>query len=610
MIKRLVTIVLLLSFMGLASFMDVRAVSAYVLPICWVGIIGLLAFAVYHIKHANKSTLLGLLFLGLVCLPSISWADASSITKDLTAMQNAQTTVCGTSTELDGSFDEDILNTAYDVVDRSYRIKASGTGLSSAAQSALSCAQKYIQKAGDLASTMSPACNPLQMALRQSLEGDSACWPCNVVKLIIDTIQKVAVNAYDPMKEIATGLLGLILLFWIAIRVMLFFGQMGFARIGEFFTQLLQQMLIVLFLSAVLYGPIVEFYRMTVSPFIMASASIAQEVTKLSDSVSGFKKTPVGKVLHILDKVNLAGGIDCNYCQKTSKTNTNAIGETFLDEGAVNAALCMVCTVYKQVSPFIELGKALNCVGGQLPLLSNLSAGDAATGMFSKAGANWQILGLLFIGAFSLFMFLIAFYLISVFLELALVLIFTPIFVACLAFKVTRPYAKKAWELILHSMVVLIAVALAINLAMVLFVYMLPDSISGMVISMFMSDPSGLLDAFSLTGHPTSKIAATPDGIMGMLSSIPGIGSLVSGGATNMFTLLLLVAFITIAFGLVKAIVQVAEAVTGTQGISAPDDIAGNLLMGAAAGFGLVKAGGKVLSAGAGKIKEKISGKS
>ncbi len=612
MIKRLVAIIFFLSLMGIASRVDLRALSDYVLPICGIGIAGLLAYAFYHIKCVRKSSLFCIAILAAVfLLPAITLAaETNPVQEDIDAIEKARPQLCSASTNVD-SYDPKLLSLAHDVVDRSKKVQAAGSSITGGnIGTTLKCATKYISTATALSGVMSPSCNPLRMLLRQSIEGDDACWPCNVTRVVIDSMQRLAVNAYEPMRNIAIGMMGLIFLFWIAIRVTLFFGQMGFARIGEFFTHMLQQMLIVMVLSAILYGPVVQFYRMTISPFIITSAAVAQRLSSLSEDVSGIDKTPIGKIIHVLDKVNLGGALKCKYCQKMNQTNAYAVGQTFLDEGAVNAALCMICTVYKQVSPFVELGKTLSCLGTAIPKLTEGMPGFSTNSMFAMANMNWVILGWLFVIVFSLFMFSIAFYLINIFMELAFALIFTPVFVMCLAFKITRPYAKKAWELILHAMSVLIGLAVAINLAMVIFAQMLPGSIGTMVIGLFTSGtPTTILNTFSIAAGtgPGDMNISTEGGFEGLLSAIPGISSLVGGATTgtSFFTVLLLLGFITMGFSVVNASVKMAEALSNTQGISSPDDMTSSLLIGAAAGLAALKGGMKATKAIAGIAKGK-----
>ncbi len=591
MIKRLITTILFLAVFGLLSFVDLGAAVGYILPICLAGIIGLLGYAVYYITWVRKSTLFCVALLTGLC-PMIATAQVNPLQEDIDLITGAQGTLCG-EMDLSESYNNDTLSLANRVVDSSKKLKAAGYNVDGGTVgTVLKCAEKYVKDAGLLGNVLSPTCTPLNDVLRKALDGDEACWPCNVTRIVIDSMQSLAVHAYEPMRSIAIGLMGIVFLFWIAIRVMLFLGQMGFARIGEFFTQMLQQMLIVLILSAVLYGPIVELYRMTVSPFIMASAGIANKLTALAPEVSGIDETPVAKIINVLDKLNLAGAVDCEYCSKMNTQNINMVGETFLDEGAVNAALCMVCSVYKQTAPFVSLGKTMTCIGSQIPKVMNNNPALSTSSMFSLGHSNMVILGWLFVITFSLFMFIVAFYLINIFLELAFTLIFTPIFVMCLAFKITRAYAKKAWELILHAMAVLISLSVGINLAMVLFAEMLPDNISGTIIGVFLSGtPNAVMGAFGATSGNTDVINELVGSGGGLLSGLLGGG----GSGTGMFTVLLLLGFVVIGFNMIGAAVKVAEALSGTQGVGTGDsDMTGSLLMGIAAGVAGVKGGLKL----------------
>lgn len=317
------------------------------------------------------------------------------------------------------------------------------------------------------------------------------CWICSIVEALLLSTQKIAKVAYALLAQFSLGLLGVMFLFWLAIKVLHLIGTLGYGDHNSFFTELLFRSIAVMIAAAILHAPISDLYRIVISPFIMATAGFTEKLTDsvLSDEKGSFYDT-VRKELNAPQlnqddprkncMLHCKNMLDENF-QYTDRqkelmlSNKNAAADSsgdFIDPQSFSALLCLTCRTYNQMVPFTAIGEAMTCyafvhgpwipwpLSEVLPVIPDF--------------AYW-LMGIGFVIAFSLLMTVVAFYIMDIVLKLAFVIILTPLYVVAWAFPISREYTKKGWDMILYALFEFIGVALMVAIFMVLMMNVLGD---------------------------------------------------------------------------------------------------------------------------------------
>ena len=317
------------------------------------------------------------------------------------------------------------------------------------------------------------------------------CWVCSIVEALLLSTQKIAKVAYALLAQFSLGLLGVMFLFWLAIKVLHLIGTLGYGDHNSFFTELLFRSIAVMIAAAILHAPISDLYRIVISPFIMATAGFTEKLTDsvLSDEKGSFYDT-VRKELNAPQlnqddprkncMLHCKNMLDENF-QYTDRqkelmlSNKNAAADSsgdFIDPQSFSALLCLTCRTYNQMVPFTAIGETMTCyafahgpwipwpLSEVLPVIPDF--------------AYW-LMGIGFVIAFSLLMTVVAFYIMDIVLKLAFVIILTPLYVVAWAFPISREYTKKGWDMILYALFEFIGVALMVAIFMVLMMNVLGD---------------------------------------------------------------------------------------------------------------------------------------
>lgn len=232
--------------------------------------------------------------------------------------------VCNASKEED-SYDTEVLQVAYTLSD-TYEKAVSATSDSPWATlannslgEAYQCAQSYINH---VASVKKRQAGPGKSVAEKIIAASGDCWPCNIAFLMIDSIQVMASAIYDSVAGFALVLLGVMLMFWLAFRVLLLIGKFGYSSNSEFFTDLLYRFIAVTIAAVLLSTPILEFYRIAISPLISITASLAVKFTEYSmadDSGRTFASQVMEK---LKEQKEREGSCDTNLLQKMADKAT------------------------------------------------------------------------------------------------------------------------------------------------------------------------------------------------------------------------------------------------------------------------------------------------
>lgn len=416
--------------------------------------------------------------------------------------------------------------------------------------------EQYNYMVAKIKNLMGTSCSPITSIIK-NLVNKNECWPCDVTALVLVSIQKVTAAAYEVLRPAALSLLGVLTMLWLAYVTLAFFGKFGFARISEYLTNVLNKIVLVLVISAILTSnqTISSLYRFTISPVVAYSASLAQQ---FSDSGRRAAKN-AGSLLDVAKKImSLGSSSECSYCKNRGDISSNTL---FLDPIATNSILCMICTVYHQVSPMIALGQGITCFAGASTVSqSDQSALSAATSHgVTRLGA--VLVGMFLIIMFSLVMLLISFHVLSSILQLGFVLILLPLWLIAFVFKGTREYLKNAWALLMHAVISLVAISISTALVIIGF----SDLLSGKLAlalgwAMVKGSPNDILSTF--TGELDQTAQAAGEGgsmFSGLTDSLIqyGIDSLI--GVSPMQAVFLLVAFAFLSVSMINAAPELVE---------------------------------------------------
>lgn len=463
------------------------------------------------------------------------------------------------------------------------------------------CIDDYIEHCACVDKKKEANCRTIAQTVAKNSQ---ECWVCSIVDAVLLASQKIALSAYVLLKDFAIGLLGVMFLFWLAVKVLQLLGTFGYGDHNSFFTELLFRSITVMIAAAILYAPMTELYRIVVSPFIMATAGFTEEISNAV--LSDYETDENGEVkATFYDKVKEAAGIvvtSTDPKQNCMQHCTNMLDENFtyteeqrrlmrgkfasdkvpnpetIDAQSYSALLCLTCRVYNQLVPFTAIGERMTCY-------AYATAFDAWYLPWPIPNFAYLLLGFAFIVIFTILTMFIAFYIIDIVLKLSFIIVLTPLFVVAWAFPISREYTTKAWNLILYSLWEFIGVAVTVAIIMVLVVHALSSlpgdgDIMGKVVRAMTED--NVVALFGLMGGsgPWTFLKLVVIMLMGikMITSSGAVVSTLSGispGITG------------VAMSTLQGVVQGAISVAGVSV--------------AAAG----KAGGKA----ANKLKGKVAGK-
>ncbi len=483
---------------------------------------------------------------------------------DLAAATRAGTEICN---EMEGNkeFDLGTLAKASGVLDYFYKYgdPVSSGGVFGGNNSAADCALKYVENSNAILKSQKATCSTTEVILK-GIANKNKCWPCDVTSTIIAAIQKVSIRSYKKINEGAKLLLASIYLMWLAITILVSFAKFGFEKFAEFFTKILNQTIIVIIIALILHAPLVQFYQATISPFITYSAALGMRFSEIAQSNMGGSNNLYNK---IIKAIGISASSKCNYCEDMKKAiNKEVTTGQFIDSASINGILCVTCSTYRQAAPMITLGQVMICLGrttpqslGQLPILSRIT-------QFSGPNISLTFTGYTLVIIFSIFTFLVGYFIMASVFKLGVVFVLMPLFIVAFAFKISRSYATKAWQLIVFAMGTILIVSILSTMMIIGFSILMPDTSVASFIQLFFSSNSSMM---------TDVMAGS--NIVEKLANAEGAGDVVNqlvGNAVDDYTflsILTMTAFSYICISVLSGSSELAEQITNSWTLNTND---------------------------------------
>lgn len=575
-------------------------VQPYVLPLTFVGIALILGYAFYALKHRGLLVLVTVLVLGLMSCPSQAeikdcggsykggqglgsaiqdgFIGGNILTSDFEdkevlkcVQQNIvslSSSICGAPLKED-SYETEVRNHAFYVVENVFRMSAtevSGGWTSwfteklgftqSDLRKSYECAQKYIDNAAKVDKALEASCRTVGQTVQKGAED---CWPCSLVGMFIQSVQTMAGNMYPFVKTMALSLLGIVFLFWIAFRVLKFIGTMGYGDPGEFMTDLLIRFIVVSIAAALLHAPIIDFYRIAISPFINMTAALSGSLSEMAitDGHTTFAE-------QVQQKMGIKVADSCKACTLMNDPEyefpkNEETSVVVMDAQSVNGLLCMTCQAYRQVMPMIAIGERMNCyamvTGFTIPF----------TPITIPNFSYWYV-GLILVIAFSILAVLVAFYILDVILRLGFVIVLTPLYITAWAFPVSREYSTKAWHMILSCLLQFIGIAVMMALFVNICLVMIPGDTTSLINYMVNDNVEGMYKVLTGMEPLPPAVGAVQSALVAGLGVGAAVGNPVALAAVGMATLLtlfLILAFVFFAFKMLTSTEKVVESLSG-----------------------------------------------
>ncbi|MBR4927795.1 MAG: hypothetical protein IKY98_05670 [Alphaproteobacteria bacterium] len=517
----------MLIFIGIIYCLPIERFVPYLLPLSFV--VCAIVFA-YGLWHAKKRGLFVVLLSGLLVFGLSGQSYAYDIVNCGSERgQEAQTDcirrniiglrgdLCGA--EMNGrTVDNKLKNKAYYVQARISELRAAGVNIDSDMSSTAECATEYAEYAADTQRRFEDDCKKV---IETFEEGMKDCWACDMVEIMLLAIQRVAAEAYHVLRNFSYGLLAVMFLFWIAFKVM--YMVSGLSDYEAFFTELLFRSVAVLISVALLQAPVVDFFRIAVSPFVSMSAGLAGELTKasLTDGQTTFydavvsgsglslnQEDPKENCMLYCDYLAEADESQLKYTRQQlvsmgltdsgggltptgqfmmqqmngtgySSSQSDQMGYlAFLDYRSFSGMMCLTCQTYNQSLPYVAIGERLACYG----IHHGIDKADIA-GVFEIDFKEWGIylpnipyiiVGYALVIAFSIISLIVGFYIMDIVLRMGYVIALLPLLIAAWAFPISREYTKKGWDLLIFGLLEFIGVALMMALFMNVFLCLMP----------------------------------------------------------------------------------------------------------------------------------------
>lgn len=488
--KRLLNIFILLFILLIAgSLTRLPTYSHIVFPVCFALSVLIVIGALGYIKFGLKKKLFVWILAALLFLPmNASFCQSASLSEkadeaSLQEMANYNNKhkdeVCKYVDEKDKEgnknkeakakmYDAKILDIAQKIVSNSARLNSSNYSRNNNLDEAYRCAKAYVEKVGEIQKSFSKKCSPFTVMIKSYLNKET-CWPCDVTGAVLNAIQKVAVSSYNTVRDMSLILLGVMFLFWLGYVTIVFFGKFGFARISEYLTNVLNKAVLVIIVAALLHAPLVNVYRITISPAVQYAAGLAISISNI-----GYQKVHDNQSLITVMARFMGGKPKCSYCNNTGDRTVGS--NNFMDQGTVNSLLCMVCQVYKQVSPMISLGQAIMCYASAAPKSNASNPSLAPLSAFAIPSFTGLFIGAAYVILFSLLMMIVGFHIMGATLRLGFLIILMPLWMVLFIFKTTRSYTQKAWTLLMHALCGLIGLSIAVGIILVGFNNLVPTA--------------------------------------------------------------------------------------------------------------------------------------
>lgn len=336
------------------------------------------------------------------------------------------------------------------------------------------------------------------------------CWSCDMSYIIIEGIDKVATTFYNEVQEngYALKILALAFAFWLLFKILKMFSTWGFTDLGQVWTDIFKQFFLVIVAAALLISPMRQVFDLILTPFFSFSAGYSM---KMSD-VAAFGSTMPKIDERLSDELDVPPN-RCSYCtamlhpeeavpapenidRVTAFQMANAQDRAFSPQ-LKNSMLCIICSLYRTVSPPMIVGQSLTCYSateGAFTFPPKWLIG--APFRVSVPQLTMWITGYVIVFTFFIITVLFPFYLIDAFFRIGYVATLMPFLIVAWAFKSTRRYADNAFKMVLYSLFTFLSLSLTLIILVQMFYAALADDTEAITTALAENNIVKLFDVF------------------------------------------------------------------------------------------------------------------
>ena len=504
-IRHIMETVGLLALIGILAFLPAEQNESMILSLCGIGILGILLFLGIYLYHGRKTGL----FIWLIvfcCLPHTATAGRifrdDNVTDQLAdeyvaKLDKTGPDICKSNESFDpeGKNPPEMLDEAFEYIDMYDQLGANDVGwgatlFGTGRHNYYDCAHELKEKGTEWQKRQTA--KELKTVPMLLEEERGRCWPCGIVDMMLEAVEKTVFSVEDFMKTTALILLGLMTLFWLAFYVLTFIGKLGTGGQSDFMTDIATRLFVVLCVAVILQAPLVEFYRITLSPLISIGTTITQQITAIQLTSSPAFSENFNKADVLGCSCCTDSGSNCNDAANTER-NIKKSTVRLLDEADRAGLLCTTCRIYKQTLPFIASGQLLIRYSFKNKTVISELASKATGGKTDKIPypLPMYILGIIIVVVFTLLAFWAAFRLMDIFIRLGFVFVLMPLLITAYAFPISRQYAKTGWNFFVHAILSMIALSIGMALVLLMFTSFLPGDAESVLVPAMIGETEG-----------------------------------------------------------------------------------------------------------------------
>ncbi len=342
-------------------------------------------------------------------------------------------------------------------------------------------------------------------------EVQNDCWSCDMTYLIIESIDKVATTFYNEVQEnrYALKILALGFAFWLLFKIFKMLATWGFTDLGQIWTDIFKKFLLVIVAAALLMSPVRQVFDLIMTPLFSFSAAYSMKMSEVAAFGSTAPKIDVA----------LSNGLNvppnrCSYC--TAMLNPAAEVPAPANIGQVrgfqrasvqdrafspqlkNSMLCIICSLYRTVSPPTIIGQSLACYSvtdGAYTFPPHWVIGVPFR--MTIPNLTMWITGYAIIFTFFVISVLFPFYLIDAFFRLGYVATLMPFLIVAYVFEATRKYADNAFKMVLYSLFTFLSMSITLVLVVQMFYAALASDTERITGALAENDIVALYDVFA-----------------------------------------------------------------------------------------------------------------
>lgn len=374
--------------------------------------------------------------------------------------------------------------------------------------------EDVIEDINKIRQEMMAACPSGKQLLEETCNG---CWPCDLMAMIIDAVDKLAVAFFEILKEgqYPLKMLGWGFAFWILFHVLKML--MTFSD-SKFFAMFFKQAVACAVATAFLALPISSMLDWFVTPIFQFGEGMSEALTTAAGDAdpggNGIDKALYRRL-----------GVDRSKCkyQVEQRYAVSAFSPE-LKETILN----MTSNLYQTIAPPVVIGQTLVCY--------SRSKGATEVPLIGVVIPDFGmlIIGATIVASFTMMMVFVPFYFADALIKVGFVITLFPFYVVAAAFDKTRHIVKNALNTILSA----IAVFIVACMMMVFIVQLFYEAI--------VSDPSQIANYLA-----------------GGEKGVPGLYELLGGNGSGGMTFLVILGTTYLSFKMIKMIDSLASALMG-----------------------------------------------